>query len=92
MFVGLLVIVAFTAVLNLWNAPQQWMVSATTLAVMVVTATCDLVVRCSENTHPGKTLRDTPHYWHAATTATSGKIEKFLPSGTTGKPKPIVRH
>ena len=41
MFMGLLVIVAFTTVLNLWNAPQQWMMSATTLAVMVVTTTCD---------------------------------------------------
>ena len=41
MFMALLVIVAFTTVLNLWNAPQQWMGSATTLAVMVVTATCD---------------------------------------------------
>jgi hypothetical protein len=40
-FIGLLVIVAFTAVLNVWNAPQQWMMSATTLAVMIVTATCD---------------------------------------------------
>ena len=39
MFMALLVIVAFTTVLNLWNAPQQWMMSATTLAVMVVTAT-----------------------------------------------------
>ena len=41
MFMALLVIVAFTTVLNVWNAPQQWMMSATTLAVMVVTATCD---------------------------------------------------
>ena len=41
MVFGLLVIVAFTAVLNLWNAPQQWMMSATTLAVMIVTVTCD---------------------------------------------------
>jgi hypothetical protein len=41
MYVALLVIVAFTAVLNVWNAPQQWMMSASTLAVMVVTATCD---------------------------------------------------
>ena len=41
MFMALLVIVAFTTVLNLWNAPQQWMMSATTLTVMVVTATCD---------------------------------------------------
>lgn len=41
MFLALLVIVAFTTVLNLWNAPQQWMASATTLAVMIVTATCD---------------------------------------------------
>jgi len=41
MFLGLLVVVAFTAVLNVWNAPQQWMMSATTLAVMIVTATCD---------------------------------------------------
>lgn len=41
MFIALLVIVAFTTVLNVWNAPQQWMMSATTLAVMVVTATCD---------------------------------------------------
>ncbi len=40
-FIALLVIVAFTNVLNVWNAPQQWMMSATTLAVMVVTATCD---------------------------------------------------
>ena len=40
-FMALLVIVAFTTVLNVWNAPQQWMMSATTLAVMVVTATCD---------------------------------------------------
>jgi hypothetical protein len=40
-FLGLLVVVAFTAVLNVWNAPQHWMMSATTLAVMVVTATCD---------------------------------------------------
>lgn len=41
MFLALLVIVAFTTVLNVWNAPQQWMASATTLTVMVVTATCD---------------------------------------------------
>ena len=41
MFVAFLVIVAFANVLNVWNAPQQWMMSATTLAVMVVTATCD---------------------------------------------------
>jgi hypothetical protein len=41
MFFGLLVVVAFTAVLNVWNSPQHWMMSATTLAVMVVTATCD---------------------------------------------------
>ncbi len=41
MFLALLVVVAFTNVLNVWNAPQQWMMSATTLAVMVVTATCD---------------------------------------------------
>ena len=41
LFVGLLVVVAFTNVLNVWNAPQHWMMSATTLAVMVVTATCD---------------------------------------------------
>jgi len=41
MFIALLVIMAFTTVLNLLNAPQQWMMSATTLAVMVVTATCD---------------------------------------------------
>ncbi len=41
MFVALLVVVAFMTVLNVWNAPQQWMMSATTLAVMVVTATCD---------------------------------------------------
>ena len=41
MFMALLVIVAFTTVLNLWNAPQQWMASATTLTLMVVTATCD---------------------------------------------------
>ena len=41
MFIALLVIMAFTTVLNVWNAPQQWMTSATTLAVMVVTATCD---------------------------------------------------
>jgi len=41
MFMALLVIVAFTTVLNLWNAPQQWITSAATLAVMVVTATCD---------------------------------------------------
>ena len=34
-------IVAFTNVLNVWNAPQHWMISAATLAVMVVTATCD---------------------------------------------------
>jgi hypothetical protein len=41
MFLALLVVVAFTTVLNVWHAPQQWMMSATTLAVMVVTATCD---------------------------------------------------
>lgn len=41
MFLALLVVVAFTAILNVWNAPQQWIMSATTLAVMVVTATCD---------------------------------------------------
>jgi hypothetical protein len=41
MFLGLLVVVAFTAVLIVWNAPQHWMMSATTLAVMIVTATCD---------------------------------------------------
>ncbi len=41
MFLALLIIVAFTAVLNVWNAPQQWIMSATTLAVMIVTATCD---------------------------------------------------
>jgi len=41
MFMALLVIVAFTTVLNLWNAPQQWIMSASTLAVMVVAATCD---------------------------------------------------
>ncbi len=41
MFLGLLVIVAFTNVLNVSNAPQHWMTSAATLAVMVVTATCD---------------------------------------------------
>ena len=41
LFLALLVIVAFTTILNVWNAPQQWMMSATTLAVMVVTATCD---------------------------------------------------
>ena len=40
-FFALLVIMAFTTVLNVWNAPQQWMMSATTVAVMVVTATCD---------------------------------------------------
>ncbi len=41
MFVALLVVVAFMTVLNISNAPQQWMMSATTLAVMIVTATCD---------------------------------------------------
>jgi len=41
MFFASLVVMAFTTVLNVWNAPQQWMLSATTLAVMVVTATCD---------------------------------------------------
>jgi hypothetical protein len=41
MFLGLLVVVAFMAVLNVWNSPQHWMMTATTLAVMVVTATCD---------------------------------------------------
>ena len=41
MFFASLVVMAFTTVLNVWNAPQQWMMSATTLAVMVVTATCD---------------------------------------------------
>jgi cation transport ATPase len=41
MFIALLVIMAFTTVLNVWNAPQQWMRSATTLALMVVTVTCD---------------------------------------------------
>ena len=41
MFLACLVVVAFTTVLNLWNAPQQWMGSAATLTVMVVSATCD---------------------------------------------------
>jgi hypothetical protein len=41
LFVGLLVVVAFTTVISLGNAPQHWFVSAATLAVMVVTATCD---------------------------------------------------
>jgi hypothetical protein len=41
LFLGVMVIVAFTSVLIIWNAPQQWMISATTLTVMVVTATCD---------------------------------------------------
>jgi hypothetical protein len=41
LFLALLVIVSFTTVLNVWNAPQQWILSATTLAVMVVSATCD---------------------------------------------------
>jgi hypothetical protein len=40
-FLGLLVIVAFTTILSVSNAPQQWFMSSTTLAVMVVTATCD---------------------------------------------------
>ncbi len=41
LFVGLLVVVAFTTVLSAWEAPQQWFASAVTLAIMVVTATCD---------------------------------------------------
>jgi hypothetical protein len=41
LFLGLLVIVAFTTILSVSNAPQHWFISASTLAVMVVTATCD---------------------------------------------------
>ncbi len=41
MFLACLVVVAFTTVLNVWNAPQQWVASAVTLTVMIVTATCD---------------------------------------------------
>jgi hypothetical protein len=41
LFIGLLIIVAFTAVLSLGNAPQHWFISAATFAVMVVTATAD---------------------------------------------------
>ena len=41
LFVGLLIIVAFTAVLSIGKAPQHCFLSAATLAVMVVTATCD---------------------------------------------------
>ena len=41
LFIGLLVVVAFTTILSIWNAPQQWFMSSATLAVMVVTATCD---------------------------------------------------
>ncbi len=41
MFIALLVIVAFTTILNLGHGPQHWLTSATTLAVMVVMATCD---------------------------------------------------
>ena len=41
LFVGLLIVVAFTSLLAVWNTPQHWFMSAGTLAVMVVTATCD---------------------------------------------------
>ena len=41
LFVGLLIVVAFTTVITLGNAPQQWFISSATLATMVVTATCD---------------------------------------------------
>jgi hypothetical protein len=41
LFVGLLIVVAFTTVVTLGNTPQQWFISAATLATMVVTATCD---------------------------------------------------
>jgi hypothetical protein len=40
-YLALLVLVAFMTVLNLWNPPQQWILSAVTLAIMVITATCD---------------------------------------------------
>ncbi len=40
-FVGLLVVVAFTTAITLGNASQHWFMSAATLAVMVVTAVCD---------------------------------------------------
>jgi hypothetical protein len=40
-FVGLLVVVAFTTALSLGNASQHWFLSAGTLAIMVVTAVCD---------------------------------------------------
>jgi hypothetical protein len=41
LFVGLLVVVSFTTVLLVWDAPQHWFMSSATLAVMIVTATCD---------------------------------------------------
>lgn len=41
LFIGLLIVVAFTTVVTLSNAPQQWLISSATLATMVVTATCD---------------------------------------------------
>jgi hypothetical protein len=41
LFVGLLVVVALTTVLSMWNSPQQGVFSAATLTVMIVTATCD---------------------------------------------------
>ena len=41
LFVGLLIVVSFTTLLVVWNTPQHWFMSAGTLAVMVVAATCD---------------------------------------------------
>ena len=41
LFIGLLIVVAFTTILSLGNAPGHWFMSATTFAVMVVTATAD---------------------------------------------------
>ena len=41
LFLGLLFLVGFTTILALTCAPQQWMMSATTLTVMVVAAVCD---------------------------------------------------
>jgi hypothetical protein len=41
LFFALLVVVGLTTILNIAQEPGYWMASATTLSVMVLTATCD---------------------------------------------------